>query len=82
MNFEITKQIRDGKCIGHMVDAKTPSRCGSPSIGTGRTEKDAIVAFFLRLSPEEFSEIKEINRKESTLINNRYWRDIAGLSRR
>ena len=82
MNFEITKETRDGKCVGYRVDAQTPSRCGSPSIGTGRTEKDAIIAFFLRLTPKEFEEIKLINLKESTMINNRCWRDIAGASRR
>lgn len=82
MTFEITKQIRDGNCVGYTVDAKTPERCGSPTIGTGRTQVDAVIAFFLRLTPDEFTKIKEINTKESTRINNRYWKDILGSSKR
>jgi len=74
MKFEI---IPVGDDAGFICDLVWPKRPGSPTVGTGRTELEAMMAFFARLTTDEFSRLKEETGSLPWSINGEVWKDFG-----
>ena len=67
---------------GYYAEIEYPYLPGSPSVGTGRTRIEAILALFIRSDYLTVIRIKRQSGEFGIMVNGQLWRDILGASKR